>query len=89
MRKSSRFSIAHTPASIPVLDRKYNIIGKLSGTAATAYNERFGVIVAVSPQIMQWELANYYTAASSVEAATTQSRHHVSGHAERVGRIEH
>jgi len=26
---------------------------------------------------MQWELASYYPAGSSVEAATTQSRHHV------------
>jgi hypothetical protein len=44
---------------------------------ATAANERFCVIAAVSPQIMQWELASYYPAGSSVEAATTQSRHHV------------
>jgi len=49
---------------------------------ATAYNERFCVIAAVSPQIMQWKLASYYPAGSSVEAATTQSRHHVSGQAE-------
>jgi len=35
------------------------------------------VIAAVSPQIMQWKLASYYPAGSSVEAATTQSRHHV------------
>jgi len=42
-----------------------------------AYNERFCVIAAVSPQIMQWELASYCPAGSSVEAATTQSRHHV------------
>jgi len=44
-----------------------------------ACNERFCVIAAVSPQIMQCKLANYYPAGSSVEAATTQSRHHVSG----------
>jgi len=44
-----------------------------------AANERFCVIAAVSPQIMQCELANYYPAGSSVEAATTQSRHHVIG----------
>jgi len=37
----------------------------------TASNERFCVIAAVSPQIMQWELARYYPAGSSVEAATT------------------
>jgi len=43
-----------------------------------AANERFCVIAAVSPQIMQWKLASYYPAGSSVEAATTQSRHHVS-----------
>jgi len=43
----------------------------------TASNERFCVIAAVSPQIMQWKLASYYPAGSSVEAATTQSRHHV------------
>jgi len=44
-----------------------------------APNERFCVIAAVTPQIMQCKLASYYPAASSVEAATTQSRHHVSG----------
>ena len=43
------------------------------------HNERFCVIAAVSPQIMQWELASYYPAGSSVEAATTQSRHHALG----------
>jgi hypothetical protein len=46
-----------------------------------AANERFCVIAAVSPQIMQYKLASYYPAASFVEAATTQSRHHVSGNA--------
>ena len=46
-----------------------------------AANERFCVIAAVSPQIMQWKLASYYPAGSSVEAATTQSRHHVVGNA--------
>jgi len=45
----------------------------------TAANERFCVIAAVSPQIIQCKLASYYPAGSSVEAATTQSRHHVSG----------
>jgi len=35
------------------------------------------VIAAVSPQIKQCKLASYYPAGSSVEAATTQSRHHV------------
>ena len=44
-----------------------------------AHNERFCVIAAVSPQIMQCKLASYYPAGSSVEAATTQSRHHVIG----------
>ena len=42
----------------------------------TTHNERFCVIAAVSPQIMQCKLASCYPAASSVEAATTQSRHH-------------
>jgi hypothetical protein len=42
-----------------------------------ALNEQFCVIAAVTPQIMQWELVSYYHAGSSVEAATTQSRHHV------------
>ena len=54
------------------LDRK-------KGLKTTAANERFCVIAAVSPQIMQCKLASYYPAGSSVEAATTQSRHHVSG----------
>jgi hypothetical protein len=46
----------------------------------TAANERFCVIAAVTPQIMQCKLASYYPAASSMEAATTQSRHHVVRH---------
>jgi len=51
-------------------------------------NERFCVIAAVTPQIMQCELASYYPAGSSVEAATTQSRHHVSGK-RRTAQREH
>ena len=43
----------------------------------TASNERFCVIAAVTTPIMQWELASYSPAANSLEAATTQSRHHV------------
>jgi len=42
-------------------------------------NERFGATAAAVPQIMQCKLASYYPAGSSVEAATTQSRHHVIG----------
>ena len=53
---------------------------------ATAYNERFCVIAAVSPQIMQCKLASYYPAGSSVEAATTQSRHHVGRNARAAQR---
>ena len=44
---------------------------------STAHNERFCVIAAVTPQIMQWELASYYPAENSVVAATTQSRYYV------------
>jgi len=51
------------------------------GLKCTAHNERFCVIAAVNPQIMQCKLASYYPAGSSVEAATTQSRHHVVGNA--------
>jgi hypothetical protein len=40
-----------------------------------AANERFCVIAAVTPQIKQCKLASYCPAASSVEAATTPSRH--------------
>jgi len=47
----------------------------------TAANERFCVIAAVSPQKVQWKLATVCPAGSSVEAATTQSRHHVSSNA--------
>jgi hypothetical protein len=46
-----------------------------------AHNERFCVIAAVSPLIKQCKLASYYPAGSSVEDATTQSRHPVSGNA--------
>ena len=69
--------LTHAPARSLGLDRKYGFVGQYRGKAATAYNERFCVIAAVSPQIMQCKLASYYPAGSSVEAATTQSRHHV------------
>ena len=58
--------------------RLNTVVGKFYRMAATAFNERFCVIAAVTPQIMQCKLASYYPAGSSVEAATTQSRHHVS-----------
>jgi hypothetical protein len=65
-----------------------NLVEKTSRSAwdATAYNERFCVIAAVTTQIMQCKLASYYPAGSSVEAATTQSRHHVVGNAGTVQR---
>ena len=71
------------PTRHPEKDNKSGIqnytVEKKSRSAwnATAANERFCVIAAVSPQIMQYKLASYYPAGSSVEAATTQSRHHV------------
>jgi hypothetical protein len=43
----------------------------------TAYNERFGVMAAGSPQKRQCELESLYPAGKAVEAATTPSRHHV------------
>jgi hypothetical protein len=46
-----------------------------------AANERFGVMAAGSPQKRQCEFENLYPAGSLVEAATTPSRHHVSGNA--------
>ena len=52
---------------------------KKKAVETPAYNERFCVIAAVTPLIMQCKLASYYPAGSSVEAATTQSRPHVSG----------
>ena len=58
--------------------QKMNNVLEIKGY--TAPNERFCVIAAVTPQIMQCKLASYYPAASSVEAATTQSRHPVSRH---------
>jgi len=56
-----------------------------NGYKSPAANERFCVIAAVSPQIMQCKLASYCPAGSSVEAATTQSRHHVVRHAGTCG----
>ena len=44
-----------------------------------ADNERFGVMAAVTPQTILWEIERYYPAASVVEAATTPSRHPVVG----------
>jgi hypothetical protein len=51
-----------------------------TGIQRTA-NEGIAIIAAVTPQIMQRVLASYYPAASSVEAATTQSRFYVSSNA--------
>jgi len=45
----------------------------------TAYNERFGTMAAVIPQTILCEIARYYPAASSVEAATAPSRFDVRG----------
>ena len=42
-----------------------------------APNERFGVMAAVTPQTILWEIECYYPAASVVEAATTPSRRDV------------
>ena len=39
-----------------------------------AHNWRFGTMAAVIPQTILWEIARYYPAASSVEAATASSR---------------
>ena len=39
-----------------------------------APNGRFGAMAAVSPQTILCEIARYYPAASSVEAATAPSR---------------
>jgi len=39
-----------------------------------AYNGRFGVMAAVTPQKRQWKFASEYPAGSLVEAATTPSR---------------
>jgi len=43
-------------------------------TKETAANGRFGAMAAVSPQTILCEIARYYPAGSSVEAATSPSR---------------
>ena len=48
-----------------------------------APNGRFGAMAAVSPQTILCEIARYYPAGSSVEAATAPSRWDVSSNAER------
>jgi hypothetical protein len=58
-----------------ILEKEIKMIDK------TAANERFCVIAAVPPQTMQCKLASYHPAASSVEAATTQSRNNVASNA--------
>jgi len=45
-----------------------------------AYNGRFGTMAAVIPKTILWEIARYYPAGSSVEAATAPSRWDVSRH---------
>ena len=49
-------------------------IKELENGKGTAYNERFGTMAAVSPQTILCEIARYYPAGSSVEAATAPSR---------------
>ena len=49
-----------------------------------ALNERFGTMAAVIPQTILWEIARYYPAASSVEAATAPSRWDVTCKAGKV-----
>jgi hypothetical protein len=49
------------------------IIEKIKVRKTPAVNERFCVIAAVIPQIMQYKLASYCPAGSSMEAATTLS----------------
>ena len=44
-----------------------------------AGNGRFGAMAAVTPQKVQCKFETLYPAGSLVEAATTQSRHHVMG----------
>jgi len=51
----------------------------ISNKKMPACNGRFGTMAAVSPQTILWEIARYYPAASSVEAATAPSRWDVSG----------
>ena len=46
----------------------------IMGLKTTAANGRFGAMAAIIPQTILWEFARYYPAASSVEAATAQSR---------------
>jgi len=43
-------------------------------TKSAAGNGRFGAMAAVSPQTILYEIARYYPAGSSVEAATAPSR---------------
>ena len=50
----------------------------------TAYNGRFGTMAAVIPQTILWEFQRYYSAASSVEAATASSRFDVGCKCEEV-----
>jgi hypothetical protein len=53
-----------------------------------AANERFGMIAAITPQIMQCKLASYCSAGSSVEAATTPSRRTLEATAGRENGME-
>jgi len=57
---------------------KYTVERKRrSAWDATAPNERFGKMAALTPQKVQYEFVTSYPAASLVEAATSPSRHHV------------
>ena len=55
-------------------EARYSVV---NGQNALTANGRFCEMAAVSPQKGQWGLGSSYPAASSVEAATSQSRHHV------------
>ena len=46
----------------------------LNAVQRRSHNERFGAMAAVIPQTILLEIASYYPAGSSVEAATAPSR---------------
>ena len=53
-----------------------------------ACNERFCEMAGVCPQKRQCKFATTYPAATSVNPATSQSRHHVRGNARATVRVD-
>ena len=71
------FGLTRAPNRTWGLDRKNTIVGKSRWKEATAHNERFCEMAAVTPQTILCGIERLSPAGTLVEAATSQSRRDV------------